>query len=157
MTNDEKTPARAGVRGYEGMQRIDDDTSLWLLYDGFNSGVIIHRAEARTVTLDAADHLGRMARMDVYVAFMKFYGGFFHIDEPVCDELLFIWVQRCVLPEPCAMTRARFVLSIEARATDPRQVMVFRTDDGSFEVHAEEVHWTFGAKRTSEWPRPNPD
>jgi hypothetical protein len=154
MSNDENASAWAGARGYEGMRRIDDDMSRWLLYDGFNSGVVIHSAELRTVTLDAAGHGGQMARMDLYVAFMHFYGGFLQLDEPVCDELLFIGVQRCVLPEPSEMSRGRFTLSLESCATGHRQVQVFRIDDGSFEVRAEEVYWRCGARQGSEWPKP---
>lgn len=157
MANDEQDPLRAGARGYEDMERIADWWTRLSLHEAAMSGECISFAEIRTVPVNGGIGGQAMVRVDLRVGFVDACSYPFFEKVELSEEFLFIDVLRFALPDPLTKPCWRFALSIESRATRTEPVLVFRTADGSFEVHAMEMYRGRTAsdpRRIRDWPKP---
>jgi hypothetical protein len=157
VANDEQDPLRADARGYEGMERIADWWTRLSLHEAPMSGNYISFAEIRTVPMNGGIGGEAIVRVDLRVGFMDACLSRFFEEAELSEEFLFIDVLRFALPDPPMKPCWRFALSIESRATRTEPVLVFRTEDGSFEVHAMEMYRGRTAsdpRGIREWPKP---
>lgn len=160
MANDEQDPLRPDARGYKGMERIADWWSRLSLHEAAMSGECISFAEIRTVPLNGGTGGEAIVRVDLRVGFMDACVYPLFEEAELSEEFLFIDVLRFALPDPVTKPCWRFTLSIELRATRTEPVLVFRTEDGSFEVHAMEMYrgrTGSAARGIGEWPEPLED
>jgi hypothetical protein len=160
VASDEAGAKRADQRGYEGMERIDDWSSRHSLYDAPWCGESIAFAEFRTVVVNGGQDGGNVVRVDLRVGFGGHYSFSFPEGVELSQEVLFIDVLRCVLPEPLTKACSGFELTIETRATRSEPVLVFRSYDCAFEVHALEMYRRrdWNERNTfRDWPKPIQD